>query len=67
MMTSWRTATSTTDLKKPIRMTQQRTRSAAIDPVSDDPRKGVRRTVTITAAIALAFFLVSFVQIVLMK
>ena len=48
-------------------MTQQRTRSAAIDPVSDDRRKGVRRTVTITAAIALAFFLVSFVQIVLMK
>jgi hypothetical protein len=48
-------------------MTQQKTSSATTDPVSDDRRKGVRRTVTITAAIALAFFLVSFVQIVLMK
>jgi hypothetical protein len=34
----------------------------------DDPRrKGVRRTVTILASIALAFFLLSFLQIVLMK
>jgi hypothetical protein len=48
-------------------MTQQKTSPATIDPVSDDRRKGVRRTVTITAVIALAFFLVSFVQIVLMK
>jgi hypothetical protein len=53
--------------EKQIRMTQQKTSSATIDPVSDDRRKGVRRTVTITAVIALAFFLVSFVQIVLMK
>ena len=30
-------------------------------------RKGLRRTVTILVAIALAFFALSFVQIVLMK
>jgi hypothetical protein len=58
---------STIDPSKPIRMTQQHNSSATVDPVSDNRRKGVRRTVTITAAIALAFFLVSFVQIVLMK
>ena len=54
-------------MPRPIRMTQQPASSATVDPASDDRRKGVRRTVTITAAIALAFFLVSFVQIVLMK
>lgn len=48
-------------------MTQHKASSATAEPVSDDRRKGVRRTVTITVAIAAAFFLVSFVQIVLMK
>jgi hypothetical protein len=48
-------------------MTQHHAPAAPLDSVSDARRKGVRRTVTITAAIALAFFLVSFVQIVLMK
>ncbi|WEN15242.1 hypothetical protein PY254_00750 [Rhodanobacter sp. AS-Z3] len=38
-------------------------------PVSgdDNRRKGVRRTVTILVAIVAFFFLISFVQIVLMK
>ncbi len=53
--------------EKPIRMTQQKTNPATIDPVSDDRRKGVRRTVTILVAIVAAFFLVSFLQIVLMR
>jgi hypothetical protein len=30
-------------------------------------RKGVRRTLVVTVSIALAFFLVSFLQILLMK
>jgi hypothetical protein len=30
-------------------------------------RKGVRRTLVVTGSIALAFFLVSFLQILLMK
>ena len=33
----------------------------------NDRRKGVRRTVTVLVAIVLFFFLISFVQIVLMK
>lgn len=32
-----------------------------------DPRKGVRRTVTILAGVVLVFFLLSFLQILLMK
>jgi hypothetical protein len=43
-------------------MTQQK-----MDRSSEDRRKGVRRTVTILVLIVAAFFLVSFVQIVLMK
>jgi len=43
-------------------MTQQES-----DRTSEDRRKGVRRTVTILVLIVAAFFLVSFVQIVLMK
>ncbi|HEY0198363.1 MAG TPA: hypothetical protein VGC19_07460 [Rhodanobacter sp.] len=48
-------------------MTQQKASHATIDPISDSRRKGVRRTVTILVAIVAAFFLVSFLQIVLMK
>jgi len=32
-----------------------------------DPRKGVRRTVMILAGVVLVFFLLSFLQILLMK
>jgi hypothetical protein len=72
---SWRTVTSTIDLsprasrpasaghhKKPIRMTQQ-----DMDHATDNRRKGVRRTVTILVVIVAVSFLVSFLQIVLMK
>jgi hypothetical protein len=38
-----------------------------IDQVTGQQRRGVRRTVTILVLIVAAFFLVSFVQIVLMK
>ena len=54
-------------LKKPIHMTQPKMQQPAIDWSDADRRKGVRRTVTILAVIVAAFFLVSFVQIVLMK
>jgi len=33
----------------------------------DGRRKGVRRTVTILVSVVVAFFLLSFVQIVMMK
>ena len=46
-------------------MTQQMKHPAADG--ADVRRKGVRRTVTVLVAIVLFFFLVSFVQIVLMK
>ena len=39
----------------------------AMDPNQQARRKGVRRTVTICVLVVAAFFLVSFVQIVLMK
>jgi hypothetical protein len=48
-------------------MTQQTTNRPTTDDVGNDRRKGVRRTVTVLVAIVLFFFLVSFVQIVLMK
>jgi hypothetical protein len=48
-------------------MTQQTTNHPAADDVGNDRRKGVRRTVTVLVAIVLFFFLISFVQIVLMK
>jgi hypothetical protein len=48
--------------KKPVDMTQQTT-----DQVSAASRRGVRRTVTILVAVVVFFFLLSFVQIVLMK
>ena len=48
-------------------MTQQTTNHPATDGIGDDRRKGVRRTVTVLVAIVLFFFLISFVQIVLMK
>ena len=35
--------------------------------VQADRRKGVRRTVTILTSVVVAFFLLSFIQIVLMK
>jgi hypothetical protein len=47
---------------KPPRMTPVLT-SAEIEK----RRKGVRRTVTILVSIVVAFFLLSFIQIVLMK
>jgi hypothetical protein len=62
MMTSWHTATSTIDADVTGPMTQHES-----DRTSEDRRKGVRRTVTILVLIVAAFFLVSFVQIVLMK
>ena len=62
MTTNWRTATSTIDPGVARPMTQQK-----MDRSSEDRRKGVRRTVTILVLIVAAFFLVSFVQIVLMK
>lgn len=43
-------------------MTQRTT-----DQVSEASRRGVRRTVTILVAVVVFFFLLSFVQIVLMK
>jgi hypothetical protein len=48
-------------------MTQQKMDRMTREQVGDDRRKGVRRTVTILVMIVTAFFLVSFVQIVLMK
>lgn len=48
-------------------MTQPKMPHPVTDQVDDDRRKGVRRTVTILVVIVAAFFLVSFVQIVLMK
>ena len=47
---------------KPVDMTQQTT-----DQVSEASRRGVRRTVTILVVVVAFFFLLSFVQIVLMK
>jgi hypothetical protein len=55
-------ATSTIDLDVTGPMAQQK-----MDRTSEERRKGVRRTVTILVLIVAAFFLVSFVQIVLMK
>ncbi|WP_168170808.1 hypothetical protein [Rhodanobacter sp. C01] len=48
-------------------MTQPKMQQAVIDQFDAERRKGVRRTVTILVVIVAAFFLVSFVQIVLMK
>jgi hypothetical protein len=48
--------------KKPIYMKQQ-----TINSEITARRKGVRRTLVVTVSIALAFFLVSFLQILLMK
>ncbi|MGH8159156.1 MAG: hypothetical protein ACREPQ_13620 [Rhodanobacter sp.] len=48
-------------------MTQPKMQYPVTDQVDGDRRKGVRRTVTILVVIVAAFFLVSFVQIVLMK
>ncbi len=39
----------------------------AIDAIQNDRRKGVKRTVTVCLVVVAVFFLVSFVQIVLMK
>jgi hypothetical protein len=49
-------------LQEPMHMTQQ-----TMDPGIAARRKGVRRTVVVAGSIALVFFLVSFLQIVLMK
>ena len=38
-----------------------------MDPENAVQRKGVRRTLVVTVSIAMAFFLVSFLQILLMK
>lgn len=50
-----------------MQMTPEKMNQPAIDTVDDDRRKGVRRTVTICVVVVLVFFLISFVQIVLMK
>ncbi|WP_157581966.1 MULTISPECIES: hypothetical protein [Rhodanobacter] len=47
-------------------MKQETTRSPVADG-DDSRRRGVRRTVTVLVAIVAFFFLISFVQIVLMK
>ncbi len=76
MTKSWPTATCIPDTrsvalaitgrgdiqKKRFDMTQQTT-----DQVSEASRRGVRRTVTILVVVVAFFFLLSFVQIVLMK
>ena len=73
---SWHTVTSTIDhppsraglfglgrrRKTPIYMKQQ-----AMNTEIAARRKGVRRTLVVTVSIALAFFLASFLQILLMK
>lgn len=48
-------------------MTQQTTGSPAMNGMDDDQRKGVRRTVTVLVSVVLFFFVLSFVQILLMK
>jgi hypothetical protein len=48
--------------KEQINMTQP-----MLEQSIDDRRKGVRRTVTILVSVVVAFFLLSFVQIVMMK
>jgi hypothetical protein len=48
-------------------MKQPKMSQTTIDQYDAERRKGVRRTVTILAVIVAAFFLVSFVQIMLMK
>jgi hypothetical protein len=48
-------------------MTPQKMDHAATDRAGADARKGVRRTVTILVVIVAAFFLLSFLQILLMK
>ena len=50
-----------------IHMAQPKMQQAVTDQFDADRRKGVRRTVTILVVIVAAFFLVSFVQILLMK
>jgi hypothetical protein len=45
----------------------QPTAGHTMDEHGDDRRKGVRRTVTVLVAIVLFFFLISFLQILLMK
>jgi hypothetical protein len=79
MMTNWLTATSTIDPSRsgparnsrastqPTQKTPEKMNQPAVDPIQDDRRKGVRRTVTICVLVVLVFFLISFVQIVLMK
>ena len=62
MTTNWHMVTSTTDVAETDHMTQPK-----MDQTTEERRKGVRRTVTILVLIVAAFFLVSFVQIVLMK
>ncbi|WP_189339743.1 hypothetical protein [Rhodanobacter denitrificans] len=47
-------------------MTQHTANHPAADD-GEDRRKGVRRTVTVLVSIVLAFFLLSFLQIMLMK
>ncbi len=48
-------------------MTSKKMNHLATDAIDEDRRKGVRRTVTICVVVVAVFFLVSFVQIVLMK
>jgi hypothetical protein len=48
-------------------MAQPKMQQAVTDQFDADRRKGVRRTVRILVVIVAAFFLVSFVQILLMK
>lgn len=78
-MTNWRMGTSTIDssqrgpagnsqVSEPSTyMKPQKMNHPAIDRIHDDRRKGVKRTVTICIVVVAAFFLVSFVQIMLMK
>jgi hypothetical protein len=63
MTKNWRTATCTPDRQgSQVEMTR---------PVDDgnatDKRRGVRRTVNILVAVVIGFYLLAFLQILLMK
>ena len=63
MTRNWRTATCTPEqMVKPVEMAQPITDSHAADK-----RRGVRRTVKILVAVVVGFYLLAFLQILLMK
>ncbi len=78
-MTNWHTVTSPIEpcdqgsvgngraIQQKMQMSPNKLSQPAMNPEQQDPRRGVRRTVTICVVVVAAFFLVSFVQILLMK